>query len=61
VSEGLLGMLNDSNWASSLFGGYLFSSGGIFSGLRGFASGGDVYGGAAIEVGENGPEIRTPP
>jgi hypothetical protein len=30
VSEGLLGMLNDSNWASSLFGGYLFSSGGIF-------------------------------
>ena len=61
ATHGLLGMLNDSNFFSSMFGGRLFGSGGIFSGLTGFASGGDVVGGMPIEVGENGPEVWTPP
>jgi hypothetical protein len=55
---GLIGMLNDSDWASSLFGGKLFGSGSIFGH---FATGGDVTGGLPIEVGELGKERFIPP
>ena len=58
VSRGLLGMLNDSNFFSSLFGGKLFGSGSLFGG--GFASGGDVWAGVPIDVGELGPERFVP-
>ena len=56
---GLIGMLNDSDWASGLFGGKLFGSGSFFGGH--FASGGDVPGGVAIDVGELGPERFVTP
>jgi hypothetical protein len=58
VTGGLLGMLNDSNWVSSLFGGKLFGSGSLFGGH--FAGGGDVMGGMPIDVGELGPERFVP-
>ena len=58
ASKGILGMLNNSNWASKLFGGKLFGSGSIFGG--GFATGGDVMGGVPIDVGELGPERFVP-
>jgi hypothetical protein len=53
AGSGLMGMLNDSNFFSSLMGGKLFGAGGIF---RQFATGGDVTGGLPIEVGELGRE-----
>lgn len=56
---GLLGLLNNSNWASKLFGGKLFGSGSIFGGH--FATGGNVQGGVPIEVGELGREMFVPP
>lgn len=56
---GLIGMLNDSDWASGLFGGKLFGSGSLFGGH--FAPGGNVAGGVPIEVGELGPEVFVPP
>jgi phage-related minor tail protein len=59
AAGGLLGMLNDSDWASSLFGGKLFGSGSFFGGH--FATGGDVMGGVPIDVGELGPERFVPP
>ena len=59
AAGGLLGMLNDSNWASSLFGGKLFGAGSFFGGH--FATGGDVMGGVPIDVGELGPERFVPP
>jgi hypothetical protein len=55
---GIMGWLNDSNWASSLFGGKLFGSGSIFGG--GHALGGDVMAGVPIDVGEMGRERFTP-
>jgi hypothetical protein len=55
---GLLGILNDSNWFSSLFGGKLFGAGSIFGG--GHALGGDVAAGVPIDVGELGRERFTP-
>ncbi len=55
---GLLGMLNDSNFFSSLFGGRVFGAGGIFGG--GHALGGDVAAGVPIDVGELGIERFTP-
>ena len=58
AAGGLLGMLNDSDWASSLFGGKLFGSGSIFGG--GHALGGDVMAGVPIDVGEMGRERFTP-
>jgi hypothetical protein len=58
AGRGLLGILNDSNWFSSLFGGRLFGAGGIFGG--GHALGGDVAAGVPIDVGELGPERFTP-
>jgi len=58
-SKGLLGMMNGSNFFSSLFGGKLFGSGSLFGG--GFAAGGDVQGGVPITVGELGPETWVPP
>jgi hypothetical protein len=54
---GLLGMLNDSDWASSLFGGKLFGSGSFFGG---HALGGPALGGVPIPVGELGPETFVP-
>ena len=57
-STGLMGMLNDSNFFSSLMGGKLFGAGGIFGH---FATGGDVTGGLPIEVGELGAERFIPP
>jgi hypothetical protein len=54
ASKGILGMLNNSNWASKLFGGKLFGSGSIFG--SGFATGGDVTYGGVYPVGELGPE-----
>lgn len=39
ATSGLMGMLNDSNWASSLFGGKLFGSGSMFGGAAAGASG----------------------
>jgi hypothetical protein len=50
-------MLNDSNWASSLFGGTLFGSGSLFGG---HASGGPALAGVPIPVGELGPETFVP-
>lgn len=58
TSSGVLGMLNDSDWASSLFGGKLFGSGSFFGG--GHALGGDVMAGVPIDVGEMGRERFTP-
>jgi uncharacterized protein YukE len=58
ASSGLLGMMNNSNFFSSLFGGRLFGAGGLFGGH--FASGGDVMGGVPIDVGELGPERFVP-
>jgi hypothetical protein len=55
---GLLGWLNNSNWASSLFGGSLFGSGSFFGG--GHALGGAVAAGVPIDVGEMGRERFTP-
>lgn len=55
---GLMGMLNDSDWASGLFGGRLFGSGSIFGG--GHALGGDVMAGIPIDVGEMGRERFVP-
>lgn len=57
ITGGLLGWLNNSNWASSLFGGKLFGSGSLFGG---YATGGDVIAGHAIDVGELGPERFVP-
>jgi hypothetical protein len=56
--KGLLGMLNDSDFFSGLFGGKLFGSGSLFGG--GHAYGGDVMGGVPIDVGELGPERFVP-
>jgi len=56
ASKGLLGMLNNSNWASSLFGGNLFGSGGMLAG--GLAGGGSFSPGDYL-VGERGPEIMS--
>jgi hypothetical protein len=58
ASKGLLGMLNGSNFFSSLMGGKLFGSGSLFGG--GFAAGGDVMGGVPIDVGELGKERFVP-
>jgi hypothetical protein len=57
ASKGLLGLLNNSNWASSLFGGNLFGSGSIFGH---FALGGNVMAGVPIDVGEMGRERFVP-
>jgi Lambda phage tail tape-measure protein (Tape_meas_lam_C) len=57
-SGGIMGMLNDSNFMSSLGGGKLFGAGGIFQG--GFAAGGDVVPNQMMLVGENGPELMVP-
>jgi hypothetical protein len=57
ASTGLLGMLNNSDWASGLMGGKLFGSGSIFGH---FASGGDTQAGLPIDVGEMGRERFTP-
>jgi hypothetical protein len=56
--KGLLGMLNDSDWFGSLFGGRVFGAGGIFGG--GHALGGDVAAGVPIDVGEMGRERFVP-
>lgn len=56
--KGLLGMLNDSNWFSGLFGGRLFGAGGLFGS---FADGGSIPSGVASLVGERGPELFVPP
>jgi hypothetical protein len=58
ASKGLVGVLNDSNWFGSLFGGRLFGAGGIFGG--GHALGGDVAAGVPIDVGEMGRERFVP-
>lgn len=58
AGSGLLGWLNNSDWASSLFGGRLFGSGSIFGG--GHALGGDVMAGVPIDVGEMGRERFVP-
>jgi hypothetical protein len=58
-SKGLLGMLNDSDWATSGWLGNFFGKGGMFGGH--FATGGDVMGGVPVEVGELGPERFVPP
>ena len=58
AGKGLLGILNDSNWFGSLFGGRLFGAGSIFGG--GHALGGDVAAGVPIDVGELGRERFTP-
>jgi hypothetical protein len=60
TSSGILGMLNNSNWAGSLFGGKLFGPGGLFYG-GGHASGGAVMGGMSYTVGEFGPETFVAP
>lgn len=60
TSRGLMGMLNDSDWAGKLFGGKLFGSGGVFSNLH-FATGGDFPALAPIRVGEMGPETLSFP
>jgi len=57
VGKGLMGMLNDSDWASSLFGGKLFGSNSFFGG---HALGGPAMAGLPIPVGELGPETFTP-
>jgi hypothetical protein len=56
IGGGLMGMANDNNWLSSLFGGKLFGAGGLFGG---FADGG-YTGSDPILVGEKGPEIFNP-
>lgn len=56
MGGGLMGMANDSDWLSSLFGGKLFGAGGFFGG---FADGG-YTGSDPILVGEKGPEIFNP-
>src|SRR5215472_5387046 len=53
VGHGLLGMLNDSDWAGKLFG-----SGSLFGG--GHALGGSVMAGVPIDVGELGRERFVP-
>ena len=58
ASKGVMGMLNDSDWFSSLFGGKLFGSGSAFGG--GHALGGAVPAGIPIDVGELGRERFTP-
>jgi len=58
ASNGLLSILNSSNWASSLFGGKLFGAGSFFGG--GHALGGAVAPGVPIDVGELGRERFTP-
>jgi hypothetical protein len=58
AGKGLLGMLNDSNFLGSLFGGRVFGAGSIFGG--GHALGGDVAAGVPIDVGELGRERFTP-
>jgi hypothetical protein len=58
IGGGLMGMLNDSNWASSLFGGKLFGAGSFFGG--GHALGGAVAAGVPIDVGELGRERFVP-
>jgi Lambda phage tail tape-measure protein (Tape_meas_lam_C) len=57
--KSLIGMANDSNFFSSLFGGKLFGSGSFFGGLTARASGGSVSPDSAYLVGEKGPEILT--
>jgi len=56
--KGLLGMMNDSNFFSGLFGGRLFGAGGLFGGA--FAEGGSIPSGVASLVGERGPELFVP-
>jgi hypothetical protein len=58
VGHSILGMLNDSNRASSLFGGKLFGGGSL---LGGFADGGDVKLGGMYRIGERGPETMYLP
>jgi hypothetical protein len=58
ASHGMMGLLNDSNWASSLFGGKLFGAGSFFGG--GHALGGAVAAGIPIDVGELGRERFIP-
>lgn len=53
LSHSIFGMLNDSNFFGSLFGGRLFGAGGVFGH---FANGGDFPAFAPIDVGEVGPE-----
>lgn len=57
AGKGILGILNDSNWFSSLFGGKLFGSGSLFGG---HALGGPALAGVPIPVGELGPETFVP-
>jgi hypothetical protein len=59
ITGGLLGRLNNSNWAGNLFGGKLFGPGGMLYGGH-FAAGGDVMAGVPIDVGEIGPERFVP-
>jgi Lambda phage tail tape-measure protein (Tape_meas_lam_C) len=54
ATHGLVGFLNNNNWASSLFGGKLFGSGSIFGG--GMALGGYTSTGGVFDVGEFGRE-----
>jgi hypothetical protein len=54
VSKGLLGMLNNSDWAGKLFGGKLFGSGSFFGGM---AEGGMMSPGGFYLTGERGPEL----
>jgi len=53
IGKSILGMFNDSNFFSKLFGGKLFGAGSI---LGGFAGGGDVGVGGNYRIGELGPE-----
>jgi len=55
---GLMSILNNNDWFSSLFGGRVFGAGGIFGG--GHALGGDVAAGVPIDVGEMGRERFVP-
>jgi hypothetical protein len=57
-TSGLMGWLNDQDWAGKLFGGKLFGAGSLFGG--GHALGGDVMAGVPIDVGELGRERFTP-
>lgn len=54
---GLDNAMTNSNMSSGMAS--FFSN--FVGGLPGFASGGSVYGGMPIEVGESGPEVWTPP
>jgi hypothetical protein len=58
AGKSLLGFLNDSDWASGLFGGKLFGSGSFFGG--GKAIGGSVNAGTTYLIGERGPELFRP-